>query len=171
MVKNGFLYFIYVLASEYIGFLAGLLVTIPVRMLTADTVLRSGVIFLITQVCACISLFILCRRCGYKDATAGYVFSWKDTLPFLIGQAAYVLLNVLMNYSNPAGLNAMFLTEIFVGSHAFSLAELREGAAGMLFLGIFIMTFMKYPVMVWGYRMGIGKRQVDREILIREKEK
>ena len=65
MVKNGFLYFIYVLASEYIGFLAGLLVTVPVRMLTADTVLRSGVIFLITQVCACISLFILCRRCGY----------------------------------------------------------------------------------------------------------
>ncbi len=165
LCKTGFLSFISVLAAEYIGFLIGLLLTVPVRMLFLDAIHRSVVSYICIQVSACAALFVSCRRSGYKDAVEGYVFSWKDTLPFCIGQALYVLLNVLLDYQNPSGLNALFLTEILVGSTSYSLGDLREGAAGQLFAGIAVMTFIKYPVMVWGYRMGIVKRQADRDAL------
>lgn len=166
-IKNGFLYFIYVLAAEYIGFLIALITIGIVRLFAAE--LDSPVSFFTGNIGATIAITVLCRNGGYKDAVEGYKFSLKYTIPFIIGLLCYILLNVIFDYQNPSGLNAMFLTELLVGTTEYSLGELREGYGLFLFLGIAICTLIKYPFMVLGYKKGIKKREVDRNKLHTQK--
>lgn len=106
-IKDGFLYFVYVLGAEYIGLLVAGVSFIVTKFFTPDHWHIS--LFIGANIGAIIAVYILCRRCGYKEADEGYKFTFKETIPFIIGIIVYILLNVITNYRNPSFFNSDFL--------------------------------------------------------------
>ncbi len=157
-INDGFIYFIYVLAAEFIGFWLADLAYIIIDLFTADSWRVCG--FIMSNIGSIITLFLCCQRDGYRSAGEGYRFSFRKTIPFAAGLAVYVLMNVIWS-SNPAGVNSLFLTYLFVGSCDLDPVQ--------LLLGVVVNMLIKYPFMVLGYENGARKRAVDGELLFYDK--
>ncbi len=165
-INDGFIYFIYVLAAEFIGFWLADLAYIIIDLFTADSWRVFG--YIMSSIGSIITLFLCCQRDGYKSAGEGYRFSFRKTIPFAAGLAVYVLMNVIWS-SNPAGVNSLFLTYLFVGSCDLDSVQLLESHRIILLLGVVVNMLIKYPFMVLGYEDGARKRAVDGELLFYDK--
>ncbi len=163
-IKDGFSYFIYVLAAEYIVLAVGGLAILITRFFVQDYWYIS--LFLGSNIASCTAVFVFCKKIGYREADEGYKFKLTDTVPMLIGIAVYVFLTVITGYKvNWAQTNSFFLTHIFVGRYDLGLQELIDHHSNLLFLGVAINTLIKYPFMVLGYGNGVKKRVSDRQKL------
>lgn len=166
MFKTELNYLIKVIAAAYFGLLILLLVTIPLRLMTSNTVIQYVVSSILCVVGSMACLFFVCIKDGYDEKPEQKTPMAKTVIFMTVAVVIYDLLTVMFQYYTGAATNVCCLAQVFgnLGSTT-GLKDMAREHGGLMFASLVIQTVPFIPAMVAGYLFGCKKREKSRRKL------
>ena len=164
MMKQTFNYFLKAVGAAYFGLLAMIIVTVPIRLITHNSVIEFVVSSVICVVASMAALSVMCMKDGYDDD--GKVSFGKVILYMSLAVLLYDLLTVILQYYTGAATNVCYMAIVIKSlDRTTSLKEMADEHGGAMFVSLIIQTIPFIPAMIAGYWLGDKKRQRSRQKL------
>ncbi|MBQ7335855.1 MAG: hypothetical protein IJW92_05240 [Clostridia bacterium] len=170
MWKSVGLYLLRVIGAAYLGLLVMVIAQYPIKMLTADEVIRGISMSVACVIASLICLFVTCMKAGSdENKSGGKLVVGQTVMVMILAVAVYVLLTVIFRYYTGAATNVCILATVLGNIDASTdIIKLARDYGGWMFLSLIIQTIPFIPAMIIGYIVG-GKmrRKKRRELLNR----
>ena len=163
VLKNGLIWGLLTAVASAGGFLILLLGTTPVKGIISSPVGRSwGYIILYF---AGLTLFLILKfgKEGYDFEKSAEKNAWLHLVGYaLVGNLAFMLVNIIVNYANPTITIVQFMAELLIGKMGLSYKTLVAEYRGAMLSALLIHTVYCVIITLGSCYLGMRKRRREK---------
>ena len=163
ILKNGLIWGLLTAVASAGGFLILLLGTTPVKGIITSLVGRSWGYIVLYFVGLSLFLVLKFGKEGYDVEKSAEKTSWSQLVGYtLVGNLAFMLVNIIVNYGNPTIVVVQYIAEFFAGEMGLSTKALVAEHKDSLFLALLIHTAYCVIATLGSCYLGMCKRRREK---------